>query len=141
MGGRSPGRIGVLLRRVRGTDSTKSRATDTLSRMIKQLILLNRADDTTFEEFEEYWLEEHAPLIDGMPGVESYSVDLATDPERSAYDGVAELYFEDMAALGEAWDSEAGEAAQADTANFVDADSQRMLIVEERVQFDRRGER
>ena len=103
--------------------------------MIKMLILLERREDMTYDEFEEYYMEEHAPMVERMPNVERYVNDLPTDPGRSAYDAVAELWFEDANALGAAFDSEAGQAVKADAEEFV-AD-RTTLIVEESVRFDR----
>lgn len=103
--------------------------------MVKMLILLDRKDDMSFEEFHEYYMEEHAPLVEEMDAVDRYVVDFPTDPEKSAYDAVAELYFEDVAALGSAFETDAGQAVQADAENF--AADQTSLIVEESVQFDR----
>jgi hypothetical protein len=47
-----------------------------------------------------------------------------------------ELYFEDMDALAEAFDSELGQAVQADAAEFADVDAGETLYVEERVEFE-----
>jgi uncharacterized protein (TIGR02118 family) len=103
--------------------------------MVKMLILLDRKADMSFEEFREYYVEEHAPLVEEMDEVDRYVVDFPTDPEKSAHDAVAELYFEDVAALGTGFESEAGGAVQADADNF--AAEQTTLIVEESVQFER----
>jgi len=58
------------------------------------------------------------------------------DPERSSHDGVVELYFEDMAALTAAFDSETGREVQADAAEFADMEAGETLYVEERVEFE-----
>jgi uncharacterized protein (TIGR02118 family) len=103
--------------------------------MVKMVILLERREDMSFEEFEEYYRTEHAPLVEEMDEVERYVIDFPTDPEKSAYDAVAELYFEDVGALSAGFGSEAGRAVEADAENF--ASDQTTLIVEESVQFDR----
>lgn len=99
------------------------------------VILLERREDMSHEEFAEYWREEHAPLVAEMPDVERYSIGLPRDPADSAYDGVAELYFEDMAALAAAWGSEAGQTVEADADEF--AADQTTMILEESVEFER----
>ncbi|PSQ16482.1 EthD family reductase [Halobacteriales archaeon QS_8_69_26] len=105
--------------------------------MIKQVILLDRKEGMSFEDFEDHWLNEHAPLLDDMPNVEGYTVDLPTDPEKSPFDGVAQVYFQDEDAMAEAWESEAGQAVQKDTPTFVDTETQQVMVVEEHVQIPR----
>lgn len=103
--------------------------------MVKMVVLLVRKESFTHEEFAAYWEEEHAPLVDELPNVQRYTTSLPTDPEKSAYDGIAELYFEDMAALGEAFDSEAGDALLADAAEFSDQEAGEVMYMEETEQF------
>lgn len=103
--------------------------------MRKVVNLLVRKDDMTHEEFETYWLEEHAPMAESLPGVRQYSTSVPANPEKAAYDGIAELYLEAGVSVGEVFGSDAGERIQADTANFLDDDASDLLIVEETVQF------
>ncbi len=88
------------------------------------------------EEFEEYWYEEHVPLAKGLPNARKYVTSTPLDPVRSEYDGVVELYFDDMADLKAAFDSEVGEEVMADLQNFTDPDEGPTLYVEETVQHD-----
>lgn len=104
--------------------------------MIKLVTLLVRREGLTHEEFVDYWLTEHAPRAKEMPNVKKYVTDLPTDPEKSSYDGIAELYFEDVGALGEAFDSDTGQAVEADLQNFAEPDEGPTMIVEEEVQLD-----
>lgn len=104
--------------------------------MHKAVIGLNRRDGLSFEEFREYWLDEHAPLASEMPGLERYTVAFADDPDRAAYDGVAEVYFADAEALREGMGSETGQAATEDVGNFADADGMLYLVTEEHVVVD-----
>ncbi|MEF8801095.1 MAG: EthD family reductase [Halolamina sp.] len=103
--------------------------------MVKMVALLVREDSLSHEEFATYWEEEHAPLVDDLPNVQRYVTSLPTDPEESAYDGLAELYFEDMAALGAAFDSAAGEALLEDAAEFSDQEAGDVLYMEETEQL------
>lgn len=104
--------------------------------MLKVLFCLNRKEGMTHEEFGEYWYYEHAELVTEMPNLKKYTLAFPDDPDEAAYDGMAELYFEDMAAVEEALDSEAGERAAADVANFADIDDMLQFVVEERTIFD-----
>lgn len=104
--------------------------------MIKLVTLLVRRDDLSHQEFVDYWQTEHAPRAKEMPHVKKYVTDLPTDPEKSAYDGIAELYFEDVDALAEAFDSDTGQSVEADLQNFAKPDAAPTMIVEEEVQLD-----
>jgi len=103
--------------------------------MVKMVVLLVRAESLTYEEFLTHWEEKHVPLVEELPGVERYVTSHPTDPEKSAYDGVAEVYFEEMADLGAAFDSEAGEALLADAEEFSDQDAGEVLYMEEETRF------
>ncbi|ELZ72540.1 EthD family reductase [Haloferax volcanii] len=99
--------------------------------------MLVRDDDYTHEEFVERWRGNHADLARELPGLVKYATSVPTDPERSEYDGIVELYFEDMAALKAAFDSEVGQRVNADAAAFTDMERGPTLYVEETVHLDR----
>ena len=104
--------------------------------MVKMVQLLVRAEGYTHEEFVERWQGDHAELAKELPDLRKYTTSVPNAPERSEYDGVVELYFENMAALEAAFDSESGEAVVADAAEFVDLDAAPTLYVEETVEFE-----
>ncbi|MFC3478897.1 EthD family reductase [Halobacterium litoreum] len=104
--------------------------------MVKMVQLLVKRDDYTHEEFVQRWRGEHAAMAKDLPNLRKYVTAVPNDPERSSHDGVVELYFEDMGALAEAFDSEIGEAVQADAAEFADMDAGETLYVEEQVEFE-----
>lgn len=103
--------------------------------MVKMVVLLVRKESLSYEEFLTYWEEEHAPLVEDLPSVQRYVTSHPTDPEKSAYDGVAEVYFEDMETLGAAFESQAGAALQADAAEFADQEAGEILYMEEEERF------
>lgn len=107
--------------------------------MMKMVILLSRSAGWSHEEFRDYWETEHAPLVDDLPDVRKYVTSLPTDPDRSPYDGIAEVYFDDVDALAAAFETEAGERLQADVAEFTDPDEGVTMYVEETVRFDETG--
>ena len=93
--------------------------------MIKLVFALRRRQDLTRDEFQRYWSERHAPLVRSHAealGIRRY-VQVHTLPDEvhaalrmsrgapEAYDGVAELWFDDLEALGAAVTTEAGQAA------------------------------
>ncbi|MFB6084410.1 MAG: EthD domain-containing protein [Halorientalis sp.] len=97
--------------------------------------LLVRQDGLSHEEFRDYWLNEHAPLAEALSGVTEYATAVPTDPEKAAYDGIAELYLEADTTVADVFASEAGQRLQADTENFLDVDAGEILVVDETVQF------
>ena len=75
--------------------------------MIKSLSLLTRRNGMSREEFRATWLAEHAPLVHAVPQVRRYVLSFILDePSRSDVptqamnvDAIAELWYDDMAAL------------------------------------------
>lgn len=104
--------------------------------MIKLVEFVVRKEELSHAEFADYWLHDHSPVAKDLPGLKRYVTSLPADPEQSDYDGVLELYFEDMAALSAAFDSEAGERTMADAESFIDVGAGPRMIVEETVQLD-----
>ena len=104
--------------------------------MVKLVEFLHRKEGYSHEEFVERWQGDHADIAKELPGLQYYSTSVPTDPEKAEYDGVLELGFEDMAALGAAFESEVGEELQADAAEFVDVGTGPRMIVEETVHVD-----
>ncbi|MFC7072658.1 EthD family reductase [Halovenus rubra] len=105
--------------------------------MVKIVDFLHRKDGYSHDEFVERWRGEHGELAQELPGLQYYSTSVPTDPEKAAYDGVLELGFEDMEALGAAFESEVGQEVQADAAEFIDVDAGPRMIVEEHVHVDK----
>jgi uncharacterized protein (TIGR02118 family) len=106
--------------------------------MVKLIFCLRRRVDVSEEEFHRYWRQEHGPLVArhaAVLGIRRYvqvhtvAGDLngalvATRGTPDAYDGVAELWFDDEDALVAGATSEEGRAAAAelagDEARFID---------------------
>ena len=74
--------------------------------MIKMLALLTRKEGITHEEFVRHWYEVHGPLAHAVPGirryVQSHIVGTRSRPDIPdtdvEVDGIAELWYDDMAA-------------------------------------------
>jgi uncharacterized protein (TIGR02118 family) len=105
--------------------------------MVKMVIFLNRAESYSHEEFVERLREDHAPMAEDMPGLLEYSTAIPDDPEAASVDGISELYFEDRASMAAAFDSEVGEAVQADAAEFMRVADNETLVVDEQVHVER----
>ncbi|HEY1932232.1 MAG TPA: EthD family reductase [Acetobacteraceae bacterium] len=75
--------------------------------MIKVLSLLTRKDGITHEHFVQHWLEIHGPLAHAVPGISRYVQSHITGtrsrpdiPDTDVeVDGIAELWFDDEAAM------------------------------------------
>ena len=71
--------------------------------------------------FDRYYQEVHAPLGLKIPGLKGWTVDkpMAINPqEQSPYYLIATLYWENMQAFQEAFQSPEGQATAADVQNF-----------------------
>ncbi|MFC7080504.1 EthD family reductase [Halorussus caseinilyticus] len=103
----------------------------------KMVILAVRDDDTSHDECIEYMHEEHAPLVNDLPGLQRYTSSVPTDPEKAGYDYVAQLWFESPGAMNESFGSETGQDVQADAASFLDMDATKMIpAADETVHFE-----
>ncbi len=106
--------------------------------MIKMVAMIKRKDNMGREEFNKYWLEVHAPLEKKWPGLKKYVISTtigavapAGEPE---YDGIAELWFEDEAALKKALESQERKISREDFLKFVGKAA--MIVTEEHVIHD-----
>jgi uncharacterized protein (TIGR02118 family) len=107
--------------------------------VIKSIGLLTRKDGLTHEEFVKHWFEVHAPLAHAVPGVRRYvqSHILAerTRPDIPAtaieIDGIAELWYDDRAAMERANATPEAKRLHADGALFIGRI--KSFVVEERV--------
>ena len=95
--------------------------------MIKSIGLLTRKDGFTHEQFVRHWVDVHGPLAHAVPGLRRYVQNHIRD-ERSradipdhviALDGIAELWFDDRAALEAAARTPEMQALHADGALFI----------------------
>jgi uncharacterized protein (TIGR02118 family) len=88
------------------------------------------------EEFLRYWAQVHGPIGARIPGlhklVQSHALPVAGDSRPPDFDGMAELWFDDLAAVLEARQSAEWEASTADEVNFVDPTRSAYFVSEER---------
>jgi len=95
--------------------------------MIKKIGLLTRKKDWTHEQFMKHWVETHAPLAHAVPGLRRYVQNhIRGERKRSdieatpvEIDGIAELWFDDQAALERAAQTPEMKALHADGAIFI----------------------
>ncbi len=116
--------------------------------LYKHAAFLVRKEGMSHREFVDHWQENHMPIAREIDGVVRYTTVLPTDPENAEFDGVAELYFEDLDALHDAlgsegsrdYDPEKGKAREAreDVDDFLAIDERPRFIGRERVVTDDR---
>jgi uncharacterized protein (TIGR02118 family) len=95
--------------------------------MIKTIGLLTRKSGWTHEQFMKHWVGTHAPLAHKVPGLRRYVQNhilgerTRADIEATAVeiDGIAELWFDDQAALETAARTPEMKALHADGALFI----------------------
>jgi uncharacterized protein (TIGR02118 family) len=114
--------------------------------LYKHVALLVRKPGLSHEAFVDYWQSTHTPIAREIEGVVKYTTVVPTDPEAAEFDGIAELYFEDLDALYDALGSEGsrdydpakGKAkeARADVDNFLAIEERPRLIGEEVIEKD-----
>jgi uncharacterized protein (TIGR02118 family) len=92
--------------------------------MIKSLSLLTRKSVMSRDEFRRVWVGEHAPLVHAVPQVRRYVLSFVLEEptrpdvptQKMNVDAVAELWYDDMAALKAAAASPEMKAVQANGA-------------------------
>jgi uncharacterized protein (TIGR02118 family) len=117
--------------------------------MIKLLFCLRRLPHLSREDFQRYWRERHAPLVRSHAAalrirryVQTHTledpVNAALQASRGgtdAYDGVAELWWDDAAALAEATATPEGRAASLalleDEGRFIDLPRSTLFVAVE----------
>ncbi|WP_049922161.1 EthD domain-containing protein [Halopiger djelfimassiliensis] len=111
--------------------------------LYKHSAFLVRQDGMSHEEFVDYWQTNHTPIAREIEGVVKYNTIVPTDPENAEFDGVAELYFDDLEKLYDALGSEGSrdydpdrgkaKAAREDVDNFLAIDDRPRFIGRERL--------
>ncbi len=91
--------------------------------MTKAIVVLLRKEDMNLDEFRQYWLTVHAPLVTRIPGVRRYVQDHVSreeGQENRPCDGIEEIEFDSPEALQTGLASEAGVKAIEDLSAFAD---------------------
>ncbi len=111
--------------------------------MIKLMLMFKRKEGLTPEEFKQYWIEKHTPLVlKAFPEetapfkyVHNYGIHMEGLGEPD-YDGVGSLYFENEQSFlkSKEWlSSEEGKKIRDDETNFINTDSMISMAVDERI--------
>jgi len=105
--------------------------------MVKAVAFFKRRPGMPVDEFQTYWRTRHPDAVTRLPGVRRY-VQSHTRPGaygngEPVYDGIAELWFDDTAAMHGLRDTPEMAAVQADEARFIDRASMGLIITEDHV--------
>lgn len=103
--------------------------------MIKLVYCITKKATLTDEEFFNYWKNVHGPIGSRIPRlrklVQSHRLAVPGAGLRADYDGVAELWFDNLEDLQAARQSPEWKASSADEANFIDHSKVALFISEE----------
>ncbi len=100
--------------------------------MFKAMILLKRKEGLSFDDFKNWWLNDHAVLVRQLPGLRRCVVNLAEGDGAGLYDGCSELWFDSEADFTAAYATEIGQSVAADSLSKV-TKRDRLLVREEEV--------
>jgi uncharacterized protein (TIGR02118 family) len=104
--------------------------------MIKVIYCFRRRSGMDDAAFEHYWHHVHGPIGARIPGlrrlVQSRALRIPGDSRPPAFDGVAELWFDNVDSLQRARASAEWQESGLDEANFIDPQSTAYLVTEER---------
>ncbi len=108
--------------------------------MIRAVTYLKRRPGMPMEEFRAYWRDAHPKVVTRLPGLRRYVQSHARRAEyvehEPAYDGIAEVWFDDSKALRALRDTPEMAAVQADEAHFLDRDSMGLILTDDHVVKD-----
>lgn len=105
--------------------------------MVKAITFIKRKPGMAVEEFQEYWRTRHAEIVSDLPGLRGYvqSHSLLSGYRRGelVYDGIAEVWFDDVQAMRDLVGTAAYAAVQADEEKFIDKTSMGVILTDEHV--------
>ena len=108
--------------------------------MIKVVYCITKKAGLSDEEFFHYWENVHGAIGARIPLlrklIQSHRLTVPGDGRRPDYDGMAELWFDDMEALLAARQSPEWKAATEDEEKFIDHSKVAYFVSEERVILD-----
>jgi uncharacterized protein (TIGR02118 family) len=105
--------------------------------MVKMVAFFKRKTGMSVEAFQSYWRTTHAGIVLKMPGIRRYvqSHTLLSGYRKGepAYDGVAEVWFDDTKVMRALAQAQEYAAVRADEPNFIDVSTMGSIITEEHI--------
>ena len=104
--------------------------------LVKTIFQLKRKPGMSLADFRKYWIEVHGPIVCKLPGLRRYAqchaIDAAYSYAEPKWDGVAQLWLDDVAALQRMMDSrEFKEESWPDGAKFLDQNLVSSFVAQE----------
>jgi uncharacterized protein (TIGR02118 family) len=108
--------------------------------VVKAVSFFKRRAGMPVEEFQAYWRSRHPEVVTKLSGVRRY-VQSHTRPAayrsgEPVYDGIAEVWFEDTAAMHALRGTAEMAAVQADEARFIDRSTMGLIIADDHLVKD-----
>ncbi len=101
--------------------------------MLKVAVTFKRKPGMGLEAFQDYWRTRHADVVCRLPGlrryVQSHPLPAGYSKGELARDGVAELWFDDLAALKHLATTPEYRDLEEDEARFIDRDSIVLMLL------------
>jgi uncharacterized protein (TIGR02118 family) len=108
--------------------------------MIKAITYLKRRPGMPVEEFQTYWRTRHPEVVKKLPGLRRYVQSHARrgiyEKRQPAYDGIAEVWFDDTNALRALRETRELATVQADEVKFIDRITMGLIISDDHVILD-----
>ena len=105
--------------------------------MVKALSFFKRRAGMSVEEFQAYWRARHPDVVTKLPGVrryvQSHTRTAVYQRGEPVYDGIAEVWFQNTAAMHALRGTPELEAVQADEARFIDRSTMGLIIADDHV--------
>jgi len=105
--------------------------------MVKLVYCITKKEGMTDDEFFYYWKNVHGPIGARIPRlrrlVQSHRLSVSGDKHKPDFDGMAELWFDDVEALLAARKSPEWKASTEDESNFIDHSKVAYFLTEEHV--------
>lgn len=105
--------------------------------MVKSVVFIKRRPGMAVEEFQRHWLTTHADVVKRLPGlrryVQSHTRLAGYAKGEPVYDGIAEIWADDLAGLRAMVTAPENRAVQADEARFIDPASRDAIVTQEHV--------
>jgi len=105
--------------------------------VIKAITFLKRRPGMPVEEFQTYWREQHPAVVKQLPGlrryIQSHTRLGAYEKGEPAYDGIAEVWFDDSKALRAIQGTPEMAAVQQDEVKFIDRSTVGLIITDDTV--------
>jgi len=105
--------------------------------MIKVITCIKRKPGMSVEDFQAYWRTDHAEVVKGLPNlrryIQSHALPGGYRKGELPYDGIAEIWVDDVDTLRANAGGAAYEAIQRDEENFIDRPNMATILTQEHI--------